>query len=822
MFEDLRYSLRVLAKSPSFTLVAVVGLALGIGANSAIFTAMNAVLLRPLPYKDAERLVLLWQLNPRNGDHEIKASAPDYIDWKEQNSVFQNIAAFNANSGLGLNLSGADQSGSGQGGAGHPERIFATSVTGNLFSVLGVTPALGRSFLPDEERPGAAPVCVLSDGLWRRRFGSDPKILGKGITLNAEVWTVVGVMPAGFRFPQSVDLSVDPGVDPGVDLWVPAMVRSTARTKHAHHYLGVIARLKPGLSLDHAQSQLDALAGRMELQYPETNAGLGIRLVPLRTQITANIRPALFVLFGATAFVLLIACTNLANLLLVRATVRQAEMSLRLALGASRTRLVRQLLTESALLGLFGGILGLILAFAGTRLLLNYSPSNLPRTNEIAVDGRVLAFTLGLSVLTAVIFGVVPALQASKPDLIRTLKVGGSGFAMGHGWQRLRLLLVASEMALALVLLIGASLMIRSFFRLQEVNVGFDPLNILTMNTTLTVDRYPAPRQIAFYRDVVERIRALPGVTSVGAIDNLPLGGSDVHSFGIVGRSTWDPGDEPSGEFSVVTPQYFNAIGIPLTRGRYFTEGDGNEAPRIAIINDAVANRYWPQEDPLGKKITIDFEREPREIVGVVGNVRHLGIDQQEPLQVYSPHSQIGGAAMYLVVRTASDPLNLVPSVRAAVEAVDHDQPVYDIRTMEQRLSESVSSRRFNMLLLGIFAAIALLLAGGGTYGVMSYFVTQQTRDIGIRMAMGADRVKILTLVVGRGVVILFSALTVGAGVALAFSRVMSGLLFGVSALDLTSIVGASLLLTMAVLLACYLPARRASRVDPMVALRHE
>ena len=544
MFEDLRYSLRVLARSPSFTLVAVVGLALGIGANSAIFTAMNAVLLRPLPYKEAEQLVLLWQVNRHTGDREIKVSAPDYIDWKEQNSVFQNVAAFNANSGLGLNLSGA----------GHPARISATSVTGNLFSVLGVTPALGRSFLPDEERPGSAPVCILSDGLWRRRFGSDPKILGKAVTLNGEMWTVVGVMPTGFRFPQSVDL------------WVPAMVRSTARTKHAQHYLGVIARLKPGLSLDHAQAELDALARRMELQYPETNAGLGIRLVPLRTQITGNIRPALLVLFGATAFVLLIACTNLANLLLVRATVRQAEMSFRLALGASRTRLVRQLLTESALLGLLGGILGLILAFAGTRLLLNHSPSNFPRTNEIAVDGRVLAFTLGLSVFTAVIFGVVPALQASKPDLIRTLKVGGSGFAMGHGWQRLRLLLVASEMALALVLLIGASLMIRSFFRLQEVNIGLDPLNVLTMNTTLTVDRYPAPRQIAFYRDVVERIGALPGVTSVGAVDNLPLGGSDVHSFGIVGRSAWDPGDEPSGEFGVVTPQYFNAIGIPLTK----------------------------------------------------------------------------------------------------------------------------------------------------------------------------------------------------------------------------------------------------------------
>jgi putative ABC transport system permease protein len=398
MFEDLRYSLRVLARSPSFTLVAVVGLALGIGANSAIFTAMNAVLLRPLPYKESEQLVLLWELNRHNGDHEIKASAPDYIDWKEQNSVFQDIAAFNANSGLGLNLSGAD----------HPARISATSVTGNLFSVLGVTPAFGRSFLPDEERPGSAPVCILSDGLWRRRFGSDSKIIGKAVTLNDEMWTVVGIMPAGFRFPQSVD---------PVDLWVPAMVRSTARTKRAHHYLGVIARLKPGLSLDHAQAELNALARRMELQYPETNAGLGIRLVPLRTQMTRNIRPALLVLFGATAFVLLIACTNLANLLLVRATVRQAEMSLRLALGASRTRLVRQLLIESALLGLFGGILGLTLAFAGTRFLLNHRPSNFPRANEIAVDGSVLAFALGLSVFTAVIFGVVPALQASKPDL---------------------------------------------------------------------------------------------------------------------------------------------------------------------------------------------------------------------------------------------------------------------------------------------------------------------------------------------------------------------------------------------------------------------
>jgi putative ABC transport system permease protein len=800
MFEDLRYSLRVLARNPSFTLVAVVGLALGIGANSAIFTVMNAVLLRPLPYKEAEQLVLLWQLNRQNGDHEIKASAPDYIDWKEQNTVFQNVAAFNANSGLGLNLSGA----------GHPVRISATSVTGNLFSVLGVTPALGRSFLPDEERPGSAPVCILSDGLWTRRFGSDPKILGKAVTLNGEMWTVVGVMPSGFRFPQSVDL------------WVPAMVRSTARTNHAKHYLGVIARLKPGLSLDHAQAELDALARRMELQYPETNAGLGIRLVPLRTQITGNSRPALLVLFGATAFVLLIACTNLANLLLVRATVRQAEMSLRLALGASRTLLVRQLLTESALLGLLGGILGLILAFAGTRLLFSHSPSNFPRTNEITVDGRVLTFTLGLSVFTAALFGVVPALQASKPDLIRTLKVGGSGFGAGHGWQRLRLLLVASEMALALVLLIGASLMIRSFFRLQEVNIGLDPLNVLTMNTTLTVDRYPAPRQIAFYRDVVERIGALPGVTSVGAVDNLPLGGSDVHSFGIVGRPTWNPGDEPSGELGVVTPQYFRAIGITLTRGRYFTEGDGDETPRVAIINNAVAKRYWPQEDPLGKKITIDFEREPREIVGVVGNVRHLGIDNQAPLQVYIPHSQGGGAAMYLVVRTASDPLSLVPSVRTAVEAVDHDQPVYDIQTMEERLSDSVSPRRFNMLLLGIFAAIALVLAGGGTYGVMSYYVAQQTRDIGIRMAMGADKFKVLTLVVGKGLVMLFCALAIGVALALAFSRVISGLLFGVSALDITSIAGASALLTMMGLLACYIPARRASRVDPVVALRCE
>jgi putative ABC transport system permease protein len=759
----------------------------------------------------------LWQLNRHNGDREIKLSAPDYIDWKEQSSVFQDIAAFNSNSGLGLNLSGVGQSGVGQSGAGHPERISATSATGNLFSVLGVPPALGRSFLPDEERPGAAPVCILSDGLWQRRFGSDPKILGKAVTLNAEMWTVVGVMPAGFRFPQSID---------HVDLWVPAMVRSTARTKRAHHYLGVIARLKPGLSLDRAQAELDSLARRMELQYPETNAGLGIRLVPLRTQITGNIRPALLVLFGATAFVLLIACTNLANLLLVRATGHQAEMSLRLALGASRTRLVRQLLTESALLGLFGGILGLILAFAGTRLLFthspNHSPGNFPGTNEIAVDGRVLAFTLGLSVFTAVIFGVVPALQASKPDLIRTLKVGGSGFATGQGWQRLRLLLVASEMALALVLLIGASLMIRSFFRLQEVNIGLDPLNVLTMNTTLTVDRYPPPRQIAFYRDVVERIGALPGVGSVGAIDNLPLGGSDVHSFGIAGRSAWDPGDEPSGEFSVVTPQYFNAIGIPLTKGRYFTEGDGDAGPRVAIINVAVATRYWPQEDPLGKKITIDFEREPREIVGVVGNVRHLGIEKREPLQVYIPHSQRGGAAMYLVVRTTSDPLNLVPTVRAAVEAVDHDQPVYDIQAMEQRLSDSESPRRFNMLLLGMFAAIALALAGGGTYGVMSYFVTQQTRDIGIRMAMGADQVKVLTLVVGRGLVILSFALAIGVAVALAFSRVMSGLLFGISTLDLTSIVAASFLLTVVGLLACYIPARRASRVDPMVALRYE
>jgi len=799
MFDDLRYSLRVLARSRSFTMVAVVGLALGIGANSAIFTAINAVLLRPLPYKQAEQLVLLWQLNRHNGDHEVKASAPDYIDWKEQNSVFQDIAAFNANSGLGLNLSGVDQ----------PERISATSITGNLFSVLGVKPALGRSFLPDEERAGSTPVCILSDGLWKRRFASDPKIIGKAVTLNAEVWTVVGVMPTGFRFPQNVDL------------WVPVIL-PISRTKRAQHYLGVIARLKPELSLGHAQTELDAIARRMELQHPETNAGLGLRLVPLRTQLTGNIRPALLVLFGATAFVLLIACTNVANLLLGRATVRQAEMSLRLALGASPARLVRQLLTESVLLGLLGGILGVMLAFTATRLLLNHSPNNLPPTNEIIIDGRVLIFTLALSIFTALIFGLVPALQASKPDLFRTLKVGGSGFATAHGGQRLRLLLVASEMALALVLLIGAGLMIRSFFRLREVNIGLDPLNVLTMNTTLTVDRYPVPRQIAFFRQVVQRIGALPGVTSVGAVDNLPLGGSDVHSFGIVGRSAFDPGDEPSGELGVVTPQYFNAIGIPLTKGRYFAEGDGEKSPRVAIINQALAIRYWPKEDPLGKKITVDFEREPREIVGVVGNVRLLGLDQQEPLQVYTPHSQVGSAAMFLVVRTSSDALNLAPSVRDVVEAVDNDQPVYDIQTMEQRLSDSISPRSFNMLLLGIFAAIALVLAGGGIYGVMSYYVTQQTHEIGIRMAMGADQAKVLTLVVGKGLVILFCGLAIGVAVAFAFSRVMSGLLFGVSTFDITSILGASVLLITVGLLACYIPARRASKVDPIVALRHE
>lgn len=800
MFEDLGYSLRVLARNPTFTLVAVMGLALGIGANSAIFTAMNAILLRPLPYKKPEQLVLFWQFNRHNRDHEIKASAPDFIDWKEQNRVFQDIAAFGANAGLGLNLSGV----------GHPERISATPVTGNLFSVLGVMPALGRSFLPDEERAGSAPVCILSHGLWTRRFGADPKIVGKSIRLNGEMWTVVGVMPAGFLFRHSVEL------------WVPAIVRSTSRAKRVQHYLGVIARLRPGFSLDNAQAEVEALARRMELQYPETNAGLGIRLVPLSTQITGSIRPALLVLFGATAFVLLIACTNVANLLLVRATIRQAEMSLRLALGASRMRLVRQLLTESVVLGLLGGTLGLILAFVGTRFLLHHGPINLPRANEIAVDGRVLSFALGLSVLTGVFFGLAPALQASKPDLFRTLKVGRSGFAMGHGWRRLRLLLVASEMALALVLLIGASLMIRSFFRLREVNIGLDPRNVLTMQTSLTYARYPLPRQIAFFRQVVQQISALPGVRSVGAVDNLPLGGTSAHGFSIEGSSAWDPGDEPSGELSVVTPRYFNAMAIPLTKGRYFTEGDGDQAPKVAIINEAVASRYWTQEDPLGRHITIDFEREAREIVGVVGNVRQLGIDQHEPLQVYIPHSQIGGAAMCLTVRTTSDPLNVAPSVRAAVEAVDNDQPVYDIQTMEQRLSDSVSPRRFNMLLLGIFATIALVLAGGGTYGVMSYYVTQQTHDIGIRMALGADRIEVLALVVGKGLVILFFALGIGMAMVLALSRVMSGLVFGISTLDTASVLGASFLLITVGLLACYIPARRASRVDPIVALRYE
>ena len=795
LLQDLRYGIRLLFKHPGFTAIAVLTLALGIGANTAIFSVVNAVVLRPLPFEDPERIIRMWGKFSQ-GDHAA-TSPPDFLDYRAQNSMFEEFAAMRSSS---YNLTGDAE----------PERIIAADVTTNFFRALGIKPVQGRAFSPEEEQPGLAQVAIISEGLWRRRFGGVLPITGKTLTLDGKSYTVVGVAPNAARLLEDTEV------------WVPLTFDHPMMKVRRFHFLRAIGRLKPGVTLQQAQADLDAVSMGLERQYPDSNTTWRLRLVPLREELLGDIRTGLYVLLGAVAFVLLIACANIANLLLARAAGRQKEIAIRSALGARPTRLIRQLLTESMVLSAAGGGVGLLLAVWGTELLVKMTPDTIARAGEIGVDNRVLGFTLLLSLLSGVVFGLVPALQTSKPDLTESLKEGGKGTVAGMGNNRTHSFLVVTEMALALVLLIGAGLLVQSFRRLQDVDPGFDPTNTLTMRLFLPESKYGEPgRPRAFLDQVLERVAALPGVKAVGTTTHLPMrGGGDTY-FKIEGRPFKDPNQQVTALNPGISHDYLNAMGIVLLKGRPFTDQETKEPQKTVIINEDFARTYFPGEDPLGKRLVIDMGQSLTcEIIGVTRDIKQFSLQGQSAPTMYLPSIEVARAS--LVVRTQGDPLAMTSAVRAAVQSVDKDQPIANVLSMEQILSSSVAEPRFRTLLLSVFAALALALAGVGIYGVMSYAVARRTHEIGIRMALGARPGDTLKLVVGQGMTLALIGVAVGLVSAFALTRLLSSLLFGVSATDPLTFAVIALLLTSVAAVACYIPARRATKVDPMIALRYE
>lgn len=809
--QDIRYAFRMLLKRPGFTVIVVLTLALGIGANTTIFSALDAVLLNPLPYKDPDRLVVIWETNKHLGPEmwdRNEVAMGNFLDWRSRNQNFDQLAAL---FDTAMNLTGV----------GEPQRIQSCVVTTNFFQAIGVQPMLGRSFLPEEEKPGAPFTVILSHDLWQRQFGSDPNIINKSLTLNAHQVAVVGVMPPGFelQFPTSKH----------VDMWVPFIIDVADPDYHdrSQNFLYTVARLKPNVSQEQAQGEMSLIASQLQQQYPETNAERGVRVVPLHKQVVGNVESYLYMLFAAVGFLLLIACTNVAGLLLARVTARHREVAIRIAVGASRWRLIRQLLTESVILSALSGLFGLLLAYGGVKILIALTPSEVPRLHEIGLHVPVFLWTLTISIVTGVLFGLAPAVQASKPDLNTALKESSGrnpGSFKGSG---LRNLLVVSEVAVALLLLVGAGLMTKSFVRLQQVDPGFDATNVVSMNIALPTSKYRQQQVNVFYDQLIERLRNLPGVKSVAGIDVLPLSNGNVSSRFLVEGAPFVPlADRPYAGVRVVTPDYFQTMGIPHLRGRSFTEQDQGNTPGVVIVNEALANRYWPNEDAIGKRLG-SFEEVPGkqkwlEIVGVVGNVRHKAIEMEVMEEVYFPYKQSPGNFMNLVVRTTSDPASMVPAIRSQVLSVDKDQPVSDIMTMDQRVAKSVAAKRFVMFLLGAFSILALGLASVGIYGVMAYLVTQRTQEIGVRMALGAQKRDVLKLVVRKGMALAIIGAAIGLVASLALTRLMRSLLFEVTPTDWLTFVTASTVLLIAALLASYIPAHRATKVDPLTALRYE
>ncbi len=794
--QDLRFAFRSLTKRPAFTVVAILSLALGIGANTAIFSVIDAVLLRPLPYTQPDRLVDLYE-SSQNVDYG-SVSPANFRDWQVQNTAFSSLAGYISGD---VNLQGVS----------NPERLSAEYASDNIFSLLGARPMLGRTFRPGEDRDNAPHVAVISEEFWRRRFGGDPNVIGRTITLSGDPYTIVGVMPASFRFPATVSR----------DLWMPLQLHPEQYAQRGSHWLNVIGRLKPGVDLATADAQMRQIAGRLAVQYPQQQKGRSTKAMPLRKDLTGTVRPALFVLLGAAGLVLLIACANVANLLLARASDRRREVAIRLALGAGRARLIRQFLTESVLLAIVGGAIGLALAYSGAGVLLKLAGSAIPFGTDVGFDPTVFVFLLIVAVATGVVFGLVPALQSTQVDLQSDLKEGGGKGSAGRGRQRFRSLLVITETALALVLLVGAGLLMRAFIRLQSTDTGMVTRNVLTMHLSVP-QTYDSTVSTRFYQPAMQRIEAIPGVRAVGLISRLPLQSSYSNgTVSIVGRPPDKPGNEPFAENRDVSAGFFAALGIPLLRGRNFTHQDRPGTEPVLIVNHAFASKYFPNADAIGQRIRVtDSISAP--IVGVVGDVRESRIDWPSAPTLYYSFLQQPRNDMTLVISTTVAPTSIMNAVRAAIHSVDANQPVYEVKTMDDVVAESVSSTRFSFWLLGTFAAIALALAAVGIYGVMSYMVTQRTREIGIRMALGARHSAVMQLIVKHGMSLAIAGLAIGTVIALALTRVLASMLYGASATDPATFAGVALLLGIVALVASYVPARRAAAVDPVIALRSE
>ena len=799
---DVRYAFRSLLKYPGFTIVAVLTLALGIGANTAIFSIVNSILLMPLPFTNPDQLVMIWENNAQQGLKDSTVAPAKFLDWRDHSKSFEQVGAFWPYQASNLSLND------------DPERIPSAAVSYELFQVLGVPPLNGRTFLPEEDKPGGDPAVIISYRLWQRRFNSDPGLVGQGVKLDGKSYTVVGIMPSGFSFPDQAEM------------WLPMAFSPNETKNRESHIVHVVGRMKSGVTVKEAQTEMSLLANQLAQQYPDTDGGWDVTVVPLLDQVVGEIRPSLLILLGAVGVVLLIACANVANLLLARAATRQKEIAIRSAVGASGRKLIRQLLTESVMLSLIGGALGLLLSYWAVNLLVAAIPEDIPRIKSVQINGWVLGFTVIVSLLTGVVFGLAPALHASRPDLNEILKEVPKGSARKAGRTGLRGLLVVVEVALSLVLMIGAGLMIKSFLRLNSVDPGFSSNNILTARIQLGRSKYPrSSNRRAFYQQVINKIEELPGVESVGAINTLPLGGDGLaFQLLIEGRVPQNQSEQLMADFRVINQNYFATMGIPLKRGRVFTDQDTETSPKVAVINETLANRHFPGEDPIGKRISLIMFGDPvdHEIIGVVGDVKHSTLDSESGLEVYDSYIQTPSPFMTLAVRTSAPPMSMASGLRSAVLSLDNEQPIFNVKTMEQIVSDSIVMPRLSTSLLAIFAGLALFLAAIGIYGLVSFSVTQRRQEIGIRMALGAKQSDVLKLALIQGAKLALIGVVIGLVGAFAATRLLSSLLYNVSVTDSITYIAVSLFLIFITLLASYIPARRAMRVDPLIALRHE
>jgi predicted permease len=816
LWQDLGYGIRLLYRNPRLTIVAVLSLAIGIGATSSIFSVANALLLRPLPYKESDRLVVLWNRSPGLNVAQDWLSPGEYLDLKAENQVFEEVAATIDSS---FNLTGQ----------GAPERIEGARVSASLFPLLGAPAMLGRVFTAEEDEKGKPATAIISYGFWLRHFAGDREVIGKTLALNGSSLTIVGVMRPDFELNREVMQTVNSIRN--AELLLPLPLAASMRATRTNEDYNIFGKLKPGVSIARAQADVDQIVTRMKQEYPGNyppSSGFMISVVPLLQQVTGELRRPLLILLAAVGFVLLIACANVANLQLARAAVRQKELAVRAAVGAGRRRILRQLLTESVLLALTGGALGLLLAWVAVRVLPLLGPGTLPRLKEINLDVRVLAFTLFVSLLTGMVFGLAPALRASRVDLNEVLKDGGRGSVgsgtFGNGQHKIRNLLVIAEVALSLLLLIGAGLLLRSYGRIQNANPGFDLHNLLTLRLSLAAGKYKGAAVTSFYQQLGERIKQLPGVEAVGTTYSLPMSPVAL-AWGPITIEGYVP--KNSADFIMsnerfVSPGYFPAMGVPLVRGRYFDERDVKDAPPSVIVNENLAERFWPNQDPIGKKLERGDKEPWRTVVGVVRDTKEFSVDNEPPISIYSPAGQFPIGTLFVVVRTSSHPGPMTAAVIKEIQRLDPELPAFDVKTMEQRFSDSLARKRFATFLLAVFAVVALVLAAIGIYGVLAYSVSQRTHEIGVRMALGAQPRRILSMVIRQSFMLVSAGIVIGLAGAFALTRVLSSLLFEISATDRLAFLGPVLVLSVVAFLASYLPARRAANVDPMIALRYE